>query len=104
VNSRLDEVERELRRVSDRLDSLPLGKAATAGPDVERAAQVILGQTRLLTAEVPDDAVIPQLGPQGLGALVAVLGSDWLDAARASNEPEVEPVLDALITLRRALP
>jgi hypothetical protein len=99
-----DDVERELWRVVDRLNSLPLTKAAAATSDVYAAAHVLLNQTRRLDPAVPADAGLPNLAPQGLGAMVAVLGGDWLDAARASSEPDIDPVLDALVTLRRALP
>ena len=100
----LDEVERELRRVVDRLNSMPLDRAEAATTDVHVAAGVLLEQTRRLDPAVPDGARLPELGPQGLGSMLSVLGADWLDAARASNKPDVDPVLDALVTLRRALP
>ncbi len=100
----VDDVERELRRVVDRLNSMPLTKAEASTEDVYAAAGVLLDHTRRLDRSVPDGARLPELRPQGLGAMLAVLGSDWLDAARASSEPDVNPVLDALVTLRRALP
>ncbi len=36
--------------------------------------------------------------------MLAVVGHDYLEAARASSHPDVSPVLDALVELRRALP
>jgi hypothetical protein len=36
--------------------------------------------------------------------MIAVLGHEYLDAARASSDPDPGPVLDALVELRRALP
>ena len=104
ADSHLDDVEREVQRVVDRLNSMPLARASAATSDVYAAAGVLLEQTRHLDPEVPKGASLPELGPQGLGAMIAVLGQDWLDAARASSGPDVDPVLDALVTLRRALP
>jgi hypothetical protein len=101
---RLHELERELDRVVDRLTTMPLSKAGQATQPCREAAEVLVAQTRTLTAEIPVDAVVPDLGPQGLGAMIAVLGHDYLDAARASSEPDLDPVLDALVALRRALP
>jgi hypothetical protein len=101
-----DDVERELGRVVDRLTSMPLAKAALATEDCHRAAEVVVAQTRLLSDDIPADSQVPDLGPQGLGAMIAVLGGDYLDAARASGSGPVDPgpVLDALVSLRRALP
>lgn len=100
----LHEVERELSRVVDRLTSMPLSRAASAADDCRLAAELIAARTRALGAPIPDDAALPTLGPSGLGAMIAVLGRDYLDAARASSEPDLDPVLDALVALRRALP
>lgn len=100
----LQEVERELGRVVDRLTSMPLNRAATATDDCQRAAEEILEQTRRIDPAIPADARLPRLQPQGLGAMLAVVGNDWLNAARASSDPDVDPVLDALVRLRRALP
>ncbi len=100
----LEAVDRELQRVVDRLNSMPLAKAATASDDVRVAAEVLLEQLRRLDPAVPPDATLPDLGPQGLGAMIAVLGQDWQDAARASSDPDTGTVLDALVELRRALP
>lgn len=99
---RYDEVERELDRVVDRLTSMSLAKAAQAHDACYVAAEALREQTRLIDPDMPDER-LPDLAPQGLGALIAVLGSDWLDAARASGS-DPQAVLDALVTLRRALP
>ncbi len=104
TSDELYEIERELRRIVDRLTSMPLDRAATATADCEQAAQLLLAQTRLLTDDIPADARIPMLGPQGIGAMIAVLGRDYLNAAHASEASDPSPVLDALVTLRRALP
>ena len=98
------EIELELRRVVDRLNSMPLDRAATATADCQRTAEILLAQTRLLTDDIPADAQIPTLGPSGLGALIAVLGRDYLNAARTADAKDLTPVLDALVALRRALP
>ena len=100
----LDAVERELGRVVDRLNSMPLSRAGSAVDDVRTTAALVVDQTRLLTDAIPSQAELPRLGPQGLGAMLAVVGHDYLDAARASSEPDVSPVLDALVSLRRVLP
>jgi hypothetical protein len=98
------EVERELDRVVDRLTSMPLTRAEGATADCRQAALVLIEQTRRLTDEIPIDAALPDLGPQGLGSMLAVLGGDYLAAARASSNPDLSPALDALVALRRALP
>ena len=98
------EVERELERIVDRLNSMPLAKAGTASDDVHTTATLLLQQTRRISGSVPPAVELPRLAPQGLGAMLAVTGRDYLDAARASSDPDVSPVLDALVSLRRALP
>jgi hypothetical protein len=100
----LRELQRELDRVVDRLSSMPLAKAAVAAHDCRRTALVIVEQSRLLTDEIPADATPPDLGPQGLGAMIAVLGNDYLDAARPIATADVSVVTAALVDLRRALP
>lgn len=97
-----DEVARELDRVVDRLNSMPLTKAAQAHDACYVAAEALRRQTRLIDPDMPDEP-LPDLAPQGLGALIAVLGRDWLTAARAS-QADPAPTLEALTTLRRALP
>jgi hypothetical protein len=100
----LHEVERELGRIVDRLNSMPLPKVASASDDVHDTAEFLVAQTRLLGDSPPAEATLPRLAPQGLGAMLAVIGHDYVDAARASSEPDVDPVLNALVELRRALP
>jgi hypothetical protein len=97
-------LERELDRVVDRLTSMPLARAQQAAADCRRAALVIVEETRVLTREIPDDATVPDLGPQGQGAMLAVLGADYVAAARRSPDADVSIVTDALVELRRALP
>lgn len=100
----LHDVERELDRVVDRLMSMPLAKASTATPDVMAAAQALLDHCRQIDPQVPAYATLPSLAPQGLGPLIAILGTDWLAAARTSTAPGSDGVLDVLVRLRRALP
>jgi hypothetical protein len=99
----LHDVERELDRVVDRLMSMPLAKAATT-PDVMSAAQALLDHTRRIDPQVPEGASLPTLEPQGFGPLIAVLGRDWLAAARSVQDPDTDSVLAILVSLRRALP
>jgi hypothetical protein len=98
------ELRRELDRVVDRLTSMPLARAESTAGDCRTAALVIVEQSRLLTDEIPADAVVPELGPQGLGAMLAVLGADYLAAVRRVPDADVSVVTGALVTLRRALP
>jgi len=100
----LYDVERELDRVVDRLMSMPLAKAETAAPDVTTAAQELLAQCRTIDPQVPANASLPTLAPQGFGPLIAVLGSDWLAAARTAADPDSDALLDILVRLRRSLP
>lgn len=100
----LRELERELDRVVDRLNSMPLARAANAAADCRRAALVIVEQTRLITDEIPAEADLPDLGPQGLGAMLAVLGVDYLVAARRVPDADNSAVTGALVDLRRGLP
>ena len=100
----LREVERELDRVVDRLMSMPLAKASPATPDVMSAAGALLDHCRRIDPHVPADAALPSLAPQGLGPLIAVLGTDWLAAAPTSPDPDCDGVLDVLVRLRRSLP
>jgi hypothetical protein len=97
-------LEVELRRVVDRLDSMPLTRAAGATGPCYATASILLERTRALVSDIPATATLPSLGPQGLGSMIAVLGRDYLDAARASGRADVRPVLDALVELRRTLP
>jgi hypothetical protein len=100
----LRELERELGRVVDRLSSMSLDRARTTSADCRRAALAILEQTRALTDEIPGDASVPDLAPQGLGAMLAVLGTDYLVAAQQTPGADVSAVTAALVELRRALP
>lgn len=96
------EVERELQRVVDRLNSMPLTKVMLASDDVHACAETLLREGRGLGVPIPVDAKLPDLQPQGFGAMVAVLGGDCLRAADEGTD--LAPALEALVTLRRSLP
>lgn len=98
----LADIERELRRVVDRLTSLPLARIAPYTDDCLGAADVLLTHTRAVDPTVPASAELPRLAPHGLGAMLAVLGADYLTVAAA--DPDCVAVLDTLVALRRALP
>lgn len=100
----LRELERELDRVVDRLNSMSLARAEGSAADCRRAALVIVEQTRALTDQIPVDATVPGLGPHGLGAMLAVLGADYLATVRRAPNADVSVVTAALVDLRRALP
>lgn len=96
------ETERELQRVVDRLNSMPLTKAAVAGPAVEECAVALVAAGRSLGVPIPADAELPSLAPQGFGSLIAVLGRDCLEAA--GEQGDLTTVHAALVSLRHALP
>ncbi len=97
-------LETELERVVDRLNSMSLQRAATATESCYAVAEEMLAQTRLLDGQVPAKVTLPRLEPHGLGSLLAVLGRDFLEAAKATPLSDVQPVTDRLIELRRSLP
>lgn len=96
------DVERELNRVVDRLGSMPLSRAEAAAPQVMSCADTLVQASRALGVPIPDDARVPEVGPTALGAMIAVLGRDALEAARAPSD--LSALLDALTALRRSLP
>ncbi len=96
------EVERELLRVVDRLNSMPLAKVTLAGADVQACAMTLVREGRALGVPIPADAELPALQPQGFGSMIAVLGDDCLRSA--GDTADLTAVLEALVALRRALP
>ena len=100
----LRELELELTRVVDRLNSMPLARVGSAGEECYAVAGLILAETRQLTYGIPADARLPRLDPQGFCALIAVVGEDYEKAVKAAPLSDVSPVLDRLIELRRSLP
>lgn len=100
-----EETERELRRVTDRLGSMPLTRLATTTDDVYACAHALVAAGRSMGVPIPDDAALPDLRPQAYGDLIAVLGHDCLTVDGTSdNDAALAPALEALVTLRRALP
>lgn len=99
---RRSDVERELHRVVDRLMSMPLTRAASAAEDVRVCAESLVLEGRRLGIPVPASATVPALDAQGFGPMIAVLGTDCLEAA--GPQDDLRDMLDALVRLRRALP
>jgi hypothetical protein len=99
-----DALRTELRRVVDRLDSMPVNRADAATGACRDAAALIVARTRELVDDMPPDAVLPDLGPQGLGSMLAVVGRDYLHAVGRAPGTDVTPVLECLTGLRRSLP
>jgi hypothetical protein len=100
----LRELDTELARVVDRLSSLPLTKVALVRDDCHETAVRLVEETRRLTDDIPVHAEVPRLEPQGVGALIAVLGRDYREAAKAAPESDVSQVVAWLVELRRSLP
>ncbi len=100
----LHALETELERVVDRLNGMPLYRAATATDACYAAAEELLARTRALDRRMPADVALPRLAPHGLGSLLAVIGRDFLNAAKAAPLSDVQPVTERLIELRRSLP
>jgi len=100
----LRSLDLELDRVVDRLNSMPLSRAASASAECHALADAMLARTRGLADEIPSRATLPYLDAQGLGSLIAVIGQDYLNAAKAAPQSDVRPVVDGLIELRRSLP
>lgn len=99
----LHALEVELRRVVDRLDTMPLPRAESAAAGCRATAQFIVDRTRALSDEIPDGARVPAIGAHGLGSMLAVVGRDYLTAVSSQPGADITPVLDALVALRRAL-
>ncbi len=106
----LSEIDRERLRVEfgrlvDRLNSMPLARAESVTSSVYEVANQLLLRTRQIAPDVPADAELPRLGPHALGALIAVLGRDYMAAASTTpSTTDVTSVVDALVDLRRGLP
>jgi hypothetical protein len=100
----LDDVEVELRRIVDRLNTMPLTRADSVAGPCRELALLLVEQTRRLVDDIPVDAEVPDLRVQGFGALIAVLGHDFVIAARRADQPDVTPVLATLVEVRRSLP
>jgi hypothetical protein len=102
--TQFDDIETELRRIVDRLTSIPLSRAESVAAPCRELGEFLVAQTRTLIDDIPVDATVPALGPQGLGAMIAVLGRDYLEAAKTADDPDIQPVLERLTAMRRSLP
>ena len=102
--SDLDDVATELRRIVDRLNSAPLTKVEPLIPRCHELAVFLVDRTRALGAAIPLDAEVPLVGSSATGAQLAVLGRDYLEAARTTGQSETADVLERLAALRRELP
>jgi hypothetical protein len=97
-----DDVSTELRRVVDRLNSLPLSKVEPLRDDCHHVAALIVDQTRQHAPTVPSGETLPMVGSTAAGAQLSVVGRDYLAAAPDSADHTI--VLAALTDLRRSLP
>jgi len=95
-----DSYDTELRRVVDRLRSLPIGKVQASQPIVESLASQLLECSRALGSTAP--ATLPSLNSWAYGDLISVLGSDL--RAESSTEQDLAVGLAALTAARRELP
>lgn len=103
MTTSVDEIERDLDRVVTRLTSMSLDRLPPLVNTCHATATLIVERTRSMDPTVPG-VDLPTLGPNALGWQLAVVGRDYLNAARASQDPHPEIVADALVELRRALP
>ncbi|NHC14454.1 hypothetical protein [Motilibacter deserti] len=108
-----DELEREVRRVADRLRTLAVGRLGEPAPPwpsraaaARAAAQALADAAAQLEGEPRRE--LPGLADTASGDLVAVCGSDLLSvlderAGQGDGEPAVDAALGALRDVRRAL-
>lgn len=97
-----EETERELRRVTERLGSMPLQRLETTSEAVCACAHALVAAGRSMGVPIPESAELPDLRPQAYSDLIAVLGRDCLNAP--DSPAHLPAVHDALAALRRALP
>ena len=88
----------------DRLTSMPLAKAEDCADSTHAVALVILDQTRQFDPSIPAGAALPRVGLTAAAAQLAVIGQDYLAAARRTPDADSSIVLGALSSLRRSLP
>jgi hypothetical protein len=102
-----DELARELRRVADRLRSMPLARLEQHVDDV----RAVLGALAVAAADLegaagPARRTVPELPSAALGDQVEVLGTDLLLVAGTAGpgaDEAVAAALAAVSTLRRDL-
>jgi ABC-type hemin transport system substrate-binding protein len=104
--SEREEIAKELRRVVDRLDSMPVARAQTVAEQCHTVARTIVERTSRVTDAIPQGTELPRVGPTALGAQIAVVGRDYLRATSAQPDADADAsvVLDTLVDLRRSLP
>lgn len=73
----LDDYDRELSRVVDRLRSMPITRLSAAVEPCRTAAQALLSLSSSLGDPAP--CPLPKVQPVGLGDQIAVLGHDLRD-------------------------
>ena len=112
AEERLAALDREVRRVADRLRTLALSRLGSAPADGSGspvdAARGVCRRLEQLTAEVAGRPpyVVPVLADAAVADQVAVLGGELLAALRESAsgaDDAVAAALDALVELRRRL-
>ena len=100
----LDDVATELRRVVDRLNSLPLPKVEAVLPQCHDTAVLIVDNARVLDPTIPAGTALPVVGATAAGAQLAVVGRDFLSIAKTHGVDGAGAVGSALMELRRSLP
>ncbi|MDO9485963.1 MAG: hypothetical protein Q7K25_07870 [Actinomycetota bacterium] len=99
--SAADSYDTELRRVVDRLRSLPIAKLEASQDIVESLALQLLCDAQSLGSAAPAGG-LPQLKPWGYGDMIMVLGSDL--RMLATQDAELTSSLAALTAARQQLP
>ncbi|MDO8732333.1 MAG: hypothetical protein Q7L55_07150 [Actinomycetota bacterium] len=95
-----DSYDTELRRVVDRLRSMPISRLETAESIVTQLAKHLLDSSRALGSPAP--ATLPELSPWAYGDMIMVLGTDLRELA---GQPEaLADGLAALTAARQQLP
>lgn len=98
----VDDFDTELRRVVDRLRSMPMSRLPGVEQTVRQACLELLDVSSSLGDPAP--ALLPSLRPTAAGDQVAVLGADVRDAAlRRSDAAALAAATTILTGLRRAL-
>lgn len=98
----VDDFDTELRRVVDRLRSMPMPRLEGVQEPARQACLDLLEVSRSLGDPAP--ASLPTLRPTAVGEQVAVLGNDVRAAAMRSADADALASATAILTrLRRAL-
>jgi len=100
MQSTADSYDTELRRVVDRLRSLPIARLQSAQGQVEQLAAQLLECSRAMGSPAP--ATVPELGAWAYGDMIMVLGTDLRELAEIDDA--LAPGLAALTSARQQLP